>query len=308
LNTTRISYSEPLLQDDFDRMASFLGNIPAETFMYRDFQSRNVMVTENDEVKFIDFQGGRLGCGIYDLVSFVRQARAGFPESVKQKLKDIYYAEMSKYAPMSREEFEKLYRQFALLRSLQTLGAYGFRGRFERKPHFMKSIRPALKALDELISAPFDEYPYLMKVLRQMIDKELEELTVRVTSFSFKKGYPEDPSGNGGGYVFDCRAMDNPGRYEEFKRLTGRDEPVISFLEEKGEVTIFLDDCYRLVDRSVENYLKRGFTSLSVSFGCTGGQHRSLYCADKMAAHIKSKFPEVTVILNHREQGITEEL
>lgn len=308
LNTVGISYSEPELQMDFDKMAEKISGLKAETFMYRDFQSRNVMVTPGGDVRFIDFQGGRMGPGVYDLVSFVRQARAAYPESVQQLLIDTYFSEIQKYEAKDRSEFDEEFRTLALLRSLQTLGAYGFRGRFERKPHFIKSIRPAIMSLQHLLKEPFAEYPHLMKILNRMIDKELGRLTVSVTSFSFKKGYPEDLSGNGGGFVFDCRAMNNPGRYEEYRTLTGRDKPVISFLESQGEVFAFLDDCSRLVDRSVENYISRSFTSLSVAFGCTGGRHRSLYCADRMARRLREKFPEIRIVLTHREQGISEEL
>lgn len=308
LNTVGISYSEPKLQTEFEKMAQRLSRPHARTFMYRDFQARNVMVSPDDEVWFIDFQGGRRGPGVYDLVSFVRQARAAYSPEVQQHLKNVYFEAVQSHEQMSREEFETQYREYSLLRSLQTLGAYGLRGRFERKPHFLKSIRPALAALRELVATPFEEYPYLMNVIEKMIDKEFSRLTVTVGSFSYKKGYPEDTSGNGGGFVFDCRALDNPGRYDEYKSLTGRDRPVIEFLEEHQSVATFKSACSRLVDQAVSNYIERGFTSLSVWFGCTGGRHRSVYNADCMARHLREKYPEIRIVLNHREQGISEEL
>ena len=134
---------------------------------------------------------------------------------------------------------------------------------------------------------------------------ENKELVVKVFSFSYKKGIPADESGNGGGYVFDCRAVHNPGRYEEYKQLTGRDQPVIDFLEKDGEILTFLDSVWALVDFHVARYMERGFTSLMVSFGCTGGQHRSVYSAQHLAEHLHRKYG-IEVRICHREQGITQ--
>ena len=190
------------------------------------------------------------------------------------------------------------------------MGAYGFRGYFERKPHFLESIPFALRNLRKLLQEPFPEYPYLCQVLQQLAEPappqavETTGLTVRIPSFSDKKGIPADPSGNGGGFVFDCRAVHNPGRYERYRALTGLDEPVIRFLEDDGEILRFLEHVYGLADAAVERYLERGFTSLSVSFGCTGGQHRSVYAAQHLAEHLHRKYP-VRIVLQHREQGIT---
>lgn len=313
LNTTSTPYLEASLERDFRAMASELSAGCAQTFMYRDFQSRNVMIKDGTPY-FIDFQGGRRGPAEYDLVSFVTQARAAYPPEVKEALIESYVKSASRYTEIDPQQFRKRFRAFSLLRTLQVLGAYGFRGKFERKPHFIKSIPAALSNLRELLQEPFDEYPYLSDVLRQMLESELRvhdstprpasPLTVTVMSFSYKKGIPEDMSGNGGGFVFDCRGMENPGRYEEYKKITGLDRPVIEFLERKGEIITFLDHCYGLVDPSVDCYDRRGFTSLSVNFGCTGGQHRSVYSAQKMAEHIKSRFPHVNVRLIHREQNI----
>jgi len=284
--------------------------------MYRDFQSRNVMI-KDDKPFFIDFQGGRRGPFEYDVVSFLWQAKAAFPKVLKDELIDVYLKAVAKYVEVDTERFKSALKEFVLLRTLQVLGAYGFRGKFERKSHFLQSIPYALANLEDLLDTPCENYPYLNRILRELIAHEKEmsvsvkkvsdivsSLTVTVTSFSYKKGIPEDTSGNGGGFVFDCRAMENPGRYAEYKTLTGLDKPVIDFLESRGEIQQFLEHCYALVDPSVQCYDSRGFTSLMVNFGCTGGQHRSVYSAQHLAEHIKKRFPNVTVHLIHREQNI----
>ncbi|MCM1137076.1 MAG: phosphotransferase [Muribaculum sp.] len=311
LNTENISYREDLLEKDFQMMTERLSCHGENTFMYRDFQSRNVMI-KNYKPYFIDFQGGRKGPIEYDVVSFLWQAKAGFSDYVKNELISDYIDSASRYININDEDFKSRLKDFALLRTLQVLGAYGFRGRFERKSHFLQSIPLAITNLDELMKAPIAAYPCLNSILSRLVEVEMEKmkstnsdsLTVTVTSFSFKKGIPEDCSGNGGGYVFDCRGMDNPGRYEEYKKLTGLDRPVIDFLESRGEIKRFLDNCYALVDASVKCYIDRGFNSLMVSCGCTGGQHRSVYSAQHIAEHIKTKFPQVIVHLVHREQNI----
>ncbi len=315
LNTSGITYSEPRLEEDFRRLAADVADITASdgVFMYRDFQSRNVMIHEGAPW-FIDFQGGRKGPAAYDVASFVNQAKAGFTPDVKEILLTAYMDRASELRPdFNSDEFCRQLRLMSLIRSLQTLGAYGFRGRIQGKPHFLQSIPPALESLRKLVAEPFGRYPYLMEVIDTLTAPAPalcpeSGLTVRVTSFSYKRGIPSDPSGNGGGFVFDCRAMDNPGRYQEYRQLTGLDRPVIDFLEKKGEITRFLESVYSLVDAAVTNYLKRGFTSLAINFGCTGGQHRSVYSAEHTARHLKSLFPEAHIILTHREQGISESL
>lgn len=320
LNTSGLAYNEPALEKDFIALAERIDRLTGEhgCFMMRDFQSRNVMVKDG-EPYLIDYQGGRRGPAAYDLASFLWQARAGFSSALRERLIEVYADEASKYAAVDVDVLKQQVMEMALIRTLQVLGAYGLRGRFERKPHFLQSIPPAIANLRVLIGGIVDAYPYLAQVLTALVEKSESErtatleapydgLTVRVSSFSYKKGIPEDPSGNGGGFVFDCRAMDNPGRYEQYKRLTGLDQEVIEFLESRGEINLFLDACYSLVDRAVDNYLERGFSSLAVNYGCTGGQHRSVYSAQHTAEHIKSRYPQVRVLLWHREQGIKEVL
>ena len=314
LKPSGLEFNEVLLQDDFERFADELLQDDSDTFLYRDFNARNVMICDGNPY-FIDFQGGRRGPIYYDVASFVWQARAGYSPALREKLLESYLSALSEYVTVDRQHFDSRLRLFVLFRLLQVLGAYGFRGWMENKAAFVVSIPPAIGLLRELLGEPFESYPYLAKTLKRMI--ELPRLTagsasdgrleVKVASFSFKKGIPYDDSGNGGGYVFDCRSIHNPGKYEPYKKLTGRDEPVIRFLEEDGEIMDFLEHVYAIVDSHVATYSRRGFTSLMVSFGCTGGQHRSVYSAEHVARHIAEKFPQVRVRLNHREQNISEE-
>lgn len=319
LRATGISFQEDRLEDDFLRMSEVLTGEETACFMYRDFQSRNIMLRDG-EPWLIDFQGGRRGTFYYDVASFLWQAKAGFPETLRRELLEVYLEELKKYHAIEETRFYDRLRHFVLFRTLQVLGAYGFRGYFERKAHFLESIPFAIENLRRLLQEPFGEYPYLCHVLRTLTEhfadnapkipaagaaEKGEGLTVTVTSFSYKKGIPEDTSGNGGGFVFDCRAVHNPGRYEEYKQLTGLDVPVIRFLEENGEMTRFMEHVYALVDASVERYLSRGFTNLCASFGCTGGQHRSVYGAQHLAEHLHDKYG-VRVKLIHREQNIKQ--
>ncbi|MDE7443696.1 MAG: phosphotransferase, partial [Muribaculaceae bacterium] len=263
LKTTGVEFDESALEVDFQQMALDLTG-QNECFMYRDFQSRNVMI-HNETPWFIDFQGGRRGPCHYDLASFLWQSRAGFTDVERNELIDVYLAVASNYTKIVKTEFCRTLDLFVLFRTMQVLGAYGYRGYFERKQHFIDSIPGALANLQSLlnrnIAAP---YPYLNQILQQMTkamteEKTIEKLTVKVCSFSYKKGLPTDNSGNGGGYVFDCRAVHNPGRYDQYKQLSGLDKPVIDFLESNGEIAVFLDHCYALVDASVERYIERGF-------------------------------------------------
>ncbi len=309
LKATGLEFQEDRLEDDFQKMADVLLRSSSATFLYRDFQSRNVMVKEG-EPWLIDFQGGRKGPVYYDVASFLWQAKANYPDSLRQELLKEYMEALRKYQPVDEAYFLAQLRHFVLFRTLQVLGAYGFRGYFEKKPHFIQSVPYAIENLRQLLKEPYTEYPYLSKVLTKLTElKQFADalkkrpLVVKVMSFSYKKGIPEDTSGNGGGFVFDCRAVNNPGKYDRYKPYTGLDQSVIRFLEEDGEITTFLEHAYALVDASVKRYMERGFTNLSVCFGCTGGQHRSVYSAQHMAEHLHRKFG-VQVELVHREQNI----
>ncbi len=312
LKATGLEFLEDKLEDDFQTMAKVLMRNQSSTFMYRDFQSRNVMVRDNGEPWFIDFQGGRKGPFYYDVASFLWQAKANFPDSLRHDLINEYIDSLRRYIPVDEDYFHEQLRHFVLFRTLQVLGAYGFRGYFEKKPHFMQSVPFAIANLRTLLERPYPEYPYLSKLLHELVEMkqfsdELEQrsLTVKVMSFAYKKGIPNDTSGNGGGFVFDCRAVNNPGKYERYKPFTGLDQQVITFLEEDGEVLDFLSHAQALVDASVKRYMERGFTNLMVSFGCTGGQHRSVYCAQHIAEHVNKEF-NVKVELVHREQNIEQ--
>lgn len=313
LKATGLEFQEDKLEDDFQALADVLLRSQSSTFMYRDFQSRNVMIKDG-EPWFIDFQGGRKGPFYYDVASFLWQAKASFPESLRYELIDTYIESLQKYQPIDKAYFMEQLRHFVLFRTLQVLGTYGFRGYFEKKPHFMQSVPFAIANLRQLLKTPFVEFPYLSDLLSRLVnlkqftaEQKKKTLTVKIMSFAYKKGIPADASGNGGGYVFDCRAVNNPGKYDRYKPFTGLDAPVIKFLEDDGEVLEFLKHCKALVDESVKKYLERGFTNLMVSFGCTGGQHRSVYCAEDMAKHLNKTF-NVKVELVHREQNIEQVL
>lgn len=309
LKPSGVEFNEVRLQDDFDRLKADLMAIESNSFMYRDFQARNVMLKDG-EPWFIDFQGGRRGPFYYDVASFVWQAKARYPHELKQRLIKAYRESLRRYHEVDDGQFNANLRLFVLFRTLQVLGAYGFRGKIEKKAHFLESIPPAIENLRELIEQPFESYPYLTQVLAELVEHEKAPvqandglLEVHVMSFSFKKGLPEDRSGNGGGYVFDCRSVHNPGKYERYKRLTGLDADVQQFLEDDGEIFKFLDSVFALVDAHVARFVERGFSHLQVAFGCTGGQHRSAYSALRTAEHL-SGLPGVRVHLTHRELGI----
>ena len=311
LKATGLEFDEGRLEDDFDRLAEVLLAERTDTFMYRDFQSRNVMMRAGAPW-FIDFQGGRRGPVYYDVASFLWQAKAHYPDELRGELLADYLEALARYQTVDAVQFRQRLRHFVLFRTLQVLGAYGFRGYFERKPHFLQSIPFAMANLRRLLEPDFTEYPYLCKVLKELTQletfnthKTTEKLQVTITSFSYKKGIPADASGHGGGFVFDCRALHNPGRYERYATMTGRDEPVARFLEEDGEVYPFLAHVYALVDASVARYQERGFSHLMVSFGCTGGQHRSVYAAQRLGEHLRDKY-DVNIHIIHREQNIEE--
>lgn len=309
LKATGLDFDEVRLQEDFERLRDDLMGDMGETFMYRDFQARNVMVKDG-EPYFIDFQGGRRGPVYYDVASFVWQARSRFPEDLRNELVEAYLRALRGYTQVDEEEFHTRLRLFVLFRTIQVLGAYGFRGFFEKKPHFLASVPYALSNLRKLLKTPFSDYPYLNEVLtklttlRQLNDvAEDKRLKVSITSFAYKKGIPVDPTGNGGGYVFDCRSINNPGKYEHYRQFTGLDAEVIKFIQDDGEADKFLQHVYELVDPHVKRFIERKFTNLQVCFGCTGGQHRSVYCAEHLAEHLSAKY-DIKVTVTHRELDI----
>ena len=318
LKGTKIEFSEPLLEDEFDRLTAVILAQPADSFLYRDCQSRNVMIKDGQPF-FIDFQGGRRGPTQYDVASFLWQAKANIPAALREELIELYLNELQSLLPsLDKQAWKDALPHFVLFRTLQVLGAYGYRGFFERKQHFIQSIPNALRNLREVLECVGDDYPYLCAIASQLAstilsyttaDKTSQNLPapnalmVTVYSFSFKKGLPVDESGNGGGYVFDCRSTHNPGKYEQYKQLTGLDQPVIDFLEQDGEIITFLQSVDKLIDHHVERFLERGFNHLQVCFGCTGGQHRSVYSAEYTAKRLHAKYG-VRVHLIHRERGI----
>ena len=310
LKLAKIAFNEQLLEDDFTTFTDYLLKAESSFFLFRDFQSRNIMLIDG-EPWFIDYQGGRQGALQYDLASLLYDSKADIPQHVREELMEDYLDELEKIHPVDRKEFRQYFYGYVLIRMMQAMGAYGFRGFYEKKEHFLKSIPFALENLEIVlgkVNLPV-ELPELIKVLSSLSDSEVlkkvaskqAELTIAITSFSFKKGYPTDFSGNGGGFVFDCRSVINPGKYDRYKTLTGKDEPVIRFFEEGTDMEEFLKPVFSMVERSVEKYMERGFTHLSVSFGCTGGQHRSVYSAERMGAYLKNKYP-VRVVIHHREQ------
>lgn len=314
-----LPYNREVLLNELENVALQLENSRFRFFMYRDFQGRNIMV-KNDQVYFIDYQGGMKGPAAYDVAALLWQARAELPVEWKEKLLELYMEQLQEYVPdLNRDVFRAEYSHMVLIRILQVLGAYGFRGMFQKKEHFRKSILPALNRLDEYVSAVGlpGALPELSQLIIRTISEEVKEkfrdvrakkespLLVTINSFSFiQRGYPPDESGNGGGFVFDCRGILNPGRLEEFKSLTGRDEQVKLFLETKTRMPEFLQTVFDTVDVTVENYLDRDFEKLTVNFGCTGGQHRSVYAADALAHHLEEKYGVKTQV-NHLEQNFS---
>ena len=324
-----VEFNEIRLEDDLQRLKNDILTFQSDTFLYRDFQARNVMVVD-DTPYYIDFQGGRKGPIYYDLASLLWQASAMYSDELKDAMICEYLDALKLYMVIDKKEFVSNLRIFVLFRTLQVLGAYGYRGLWEKKKHFIDSIPYGMDNARKLMESELGErYPYLKEILTDLsvqhplpsdtvskavsyiagdtaylnTSETMIPLVVDVWSFSFKKGIPVDESGNGGGYVFDCRGTHNPGRYDEYKQLTGLDQPVIDFLEEDGEILSFLDNCYRLVDFHVQRFMERGFTHLMICCGCTGGRHRSVYSAQHIAEHIHGKYG-IEVHVHHREQGI----
>ena len=311
-----VVFNETRLKAEFSRFADFICQAGNRGFMYRDFQSRNIMV-HCEQPCFIDYQGGREGPLQYDVVSLLYQVKAQMPQSLRDEMLAYYKQALSAYFDLNTIDFDRYYPAFVYLRLMQVLGAYGFRGLIQKKAHFIESIPFALNELKTLNeSYPLSDYPELQSVISQVVglldhysilhNRSTHGLTVAVNSFSFKKGYPDDFSGNGGGFVFDCRALPNPGREPQFKTKTGRDWEVAEYLEAKPQTHVFLDHVKAIVGQSIDNYLERHFNNLMLSFGCTGGQHRSVYFAQSIADWIRKTYPSVIVKLNHIEQHIHE--
>ncbi|HEY7405392.1 MAG TPA: RNase adapter RapZ [Candidatus Angelobacter sp.] len=331
LKLADISFNEQELEVDFGRLTRFLLTAPRDYFLYRDFQSRNVML-HGGRPFFLDYQGGRKGALHYDIASLLFDAKADLPPPLRQRLLDGYLKRLTGFVELERDEFMRHYYSFVYVRIMQALGAYGFRGFYERKPHFLQSVPFALKNLCwllENVELPIP-LPTLLGAFQNMLSSRkllaltprIEEpspehawtttkaaapasspdkLVLRIFSFSFHRSAPpKDDGGHGGGFVFDARGLPNPGREERFKQLTGKDEPVIEYLEEQPSVHDFVKGATALVEASVKNYQERGFKSLMVSFGCTGGQHRSVYLAETMARNFQGR-PGLEVKLRHLE-------
>lgn len=310
LKLAKIPFDEQHLEDDFQTFTDFLLGCERDFFLYRDFQSRNIML-HNDKVWFIDYQGGRKGALQYDLASLLYDAKADIPAAFREELLDLYLNSLEELIAVDRKKFKEFYHGYIFIRIMQALGAYGFRGFYERKEHFLKSVPFAIQNLEQLLlnaSLPIeipdlqDAWKKLVRssYLRTLSSKQLK-LTIRIDSFSYKRGIPWDEGGHGGGFVFDCRSLPNPGRYPEYKTSTGNDADVITFLQKEEAVDTFLEHVFALAENTVQNYQQRNFTNLMIAFGCTGGQHRSVYCANQLAKHLKARY-DIDLILRHREQ------
>jgi aminoglycoside/choline kinase family phosphotransferase len=317
LRLAGISFNEQMLEDDFASLTEFLLSAAHDYFLYRDFQSRNIMLRDGQPF-FVDYQGGRKGALQYDIASLLYDSKADLPPALRRQLLDHYLDSVGSYLKLDRGAFMEHYYAYVYVRLMQALGAYGFRGFYERKTHFLQSVPYALKNLRWLLhnaQLPI-ELPTLMSAFHNMLGSEKLQsvasdsgsvnLTVRIFSFSFHRGWPKDETGNGGGFVFDGRSLPNPNREEPLKKLTGKDAPVVEYLNQQESVHQFLASVLSLVDASVSEYRRRGFTNLMVSFGCTGGQHRSVYLAEQLAKRLRGR-SGIEVIVRHRElEGRTE--
>jgi len=315
LKLAKIPFDEQQLEDEYHRFTDFLLTADSDYFLYRDFQSKNIMLV-GDKPYFIDYQGGRKGALQYDVASILYDSKANIPADIKDILLDFYLEQLKEYIPFDRHEWIKYYRGFVLIRLMQAMGAYGFRGFYERRTQFLKSIPYALKQLENIFTHDLfpKGFPYLEDVLRSLTESDQlikyrrkfntqQPLHIEIVSFSFHKGLPEESHGHGGGFIFDCRGLHNPGRYERFAQKTGLDDEVRDFLKTGGEADEFLHNSIQLVEQTIDKYLNREFKHLQIAFGCTGGQHRSVYCAERMAENIAEKYEEKVIVkLIHREQ------
>ncbi len=314
LHPSGLNYNENDLQDGFELLIKLLLSVDSDYFMYRDFQARNILL-KGDELRYIDFQGGRKGPPHYDVVSLLYQSRANINPGIRNILMQHYLEELQKVRNIDPGLFKREMEYFKLIRMLQVLGAYGFRGYIQQKAHFLKSIPYALENLNEvLVGARLPSEMTLLKdILKKMVEKKSaapkkrsDSLTVSLNSFSFLMGGPpEDNSGNGGGFVFDCRGLPNPGRFVEYSTMTGKDSPVIRFLEESNEVYRFLDNIEKVVSQTIDNYIDRGFEHLMINFGCTGGQHRSVYCAEQLCKRLSQKY-DIKFRIRHHQQDLNK--
>lgn len=310
LKLVNVPFNEQLLENDYNNLIDYLLSAESDYFLYRDFQSRNIMV-DNGSVYFIDYQGGRKGALQYDVASLLYDAKADLSPALREHLLNLYLDTLAQHIEVDRQAFLSYFQGFVLIRILQAMGAYGYRGYFERKTHFLQSVPYAVHNLDSLLrnfNLPI-ELPELTRVLRGIIASDFvkpyqpaKTLTVQVQSFSYKQSIPNDPSPNGGGFVFDCRALPNPGREQQYRAFTGKDACVIDYLNQYPAIHEFKSHVFAIVDMSVDNYLERHFDHLMVNFGCTGGQHRSVYFAEQTAKHIQNKYPNVKVELRHTAQ------
>jgi aminoglycoside/choline kinase family phosphotransferase len=308
LRLAGVPFNEQSLEDDFGRLTKFLLSTEVDYFLYRDFQSRNIMQRDGNPF-FVDYQGGRKGALQYDIASLLYDAKADLPPPLRQQLLEEYIGRTGEFISLDRNAFLRYYYSYVYIRIMQALGAYGFRGFYQRKTHFLQSVPYALKNIRWLldnVELPI-KLPALMDVFARMVFSEKlnsaalrqeKPLTVRVFSFSFRRDMPKDETGNGGGFIFDARSLPNPGREEQFKSLTGKDSVVADYLNQQESVHQFFDNVTALVDSSIESYQRRGFSDLMVSFGCTGGQHRSVYLAERLAKHLREK-NGVNVALRH---------
>lgn len=314
LKLAKIPFDEAALERDFNRFIHYLLLAERDFFLFRDFQSRNIMI-KDEKPYFIDYQGGRRGALQYDVASLLYQAKGSVPPEVKNEVLAHYLDTVESMMPINRTFFCELYYGYVLIRCLQALGAYGFRGLYERRDHFLASIPFAIRQIEELlgvIQLPI-KLPELWKCLHLLVQSEQfagfdkkkyanSPLKVAIKSFSYKKtGYPTDPTTNGGGFVFDCRFLHNPGRYDEYKKLSGLDQPVIAFMKLQPDTDTFLQNVYAIVDKAVEKYLERNFENLAINFGCTGGQHRSVFSAESLAKHLREKYG-IHITLEHVEK------
>ncbi len=313
LKLAKVPFDEQHLENDFQTFSDFLLEANCNYFMYRDFQSRNIMIFK-DEPFFIDYQGGRRGALQYDIASILFEAKTSLNSDIREQLLDYYLNVLRKYINIDTKSFLKYYYGYVYIRLMQAMGAYGFRGLYEKKKLFLQSIPKALEHLKWLrsnIKLPVS-FPELEKVWDNLVISEQIKnissgtinVTVNINSFSYRRGIPVDETLNGGGFVFDCRLFNNPGKLEKFKNLTGLDKSVIDFLDEDSKVSLFLENIFNIVDSAIESYHIKGYTQLMVNFGCTGGQHRSIYAAEKLSSHLSRKFSEINIIARHREMEL----